>query len=288
MIFLSKFELLRTSKYLLIKYKDCQMTESKFSEFVEIVKRLRKECPWDREQTNESIKAATMEEAYEVVEAIDKKDYDDLKSELGDLLLHVVFHTIIASETHNFTIDDVINSIKDKLIRRHPHVFGEVTVSGSEEVKKNWEEIKLSEGRKSILDGVPEILPALQRAHRLQEKAAKVGFDWEKKEDVWKKVIEEIEEMHEVELKRLNLKDKNSGVTLYEILENEVGDVFFALVNYARFLGVNPENALRRTNTKFITRFNYVEKRFSKLGKKISESKLEEMDKYWEESKEFS
>ncbi len=264
------------------------MTESKFSEFVDIVKRLRKECPWDREQTNESIKAATIEEAYEVVEAIDKKDYDDLKSELGDLLLHVVFHTIIASETHNFTIDDVINSIKDKLIRRHPHVFGEVTVSGSEEVKKNWEEIKLSEGRKSILDGVPEILPALQRAHRLQEKAAKVGFDWEKKEDVWKKVIEEIEEMHEVELKRHNSKDKNSGVTLYEILENEVGDVFFALVNYARFLGVNPENALRRTNTKFITRFNYVEKRFSKLGKKISESKLEEMDKYWEESKEFS
>jgi MazG family protein len=288
MIFLSKFELLRTSKYLPIKYKDYQMNESKFNEFVEIVKRLRKECPWDREQTNESIKAATIEEAYEVVEAIDKKDYDDLKSELGDLLLHVVFHTIIASETHNFTIDDVINSIKDKLIRRHPHVFGGVTVSGSEEVKKNWEEIKLSEGRKSILDGVPEILPALQRAHRLQEKAAKVGFDWKKKEDVWKKVIEEIEEMHEVEFKRHNSKDTKSEVTLYEILENEVGDVFFALVNYARFLGVNPENALRRTNNKFITRFNYVEKQFSKLDKKISESNLEEMDKYWEESKEFN
>jgi MazG family protein len=235
------------------------MPDFKFSEFVEIVEKLRKECPWDREQTNESIKAATIEEAYEVVEAIEKKNYEDLKSELGDLLLHVVFHTIIASETQNFTIEDVIKSIQDKLIRRHPHVFGDVAVSGAEEVKKNWEEIKLSEGRKSILDGVPEILPALQRAHRLQEKAAKVGFDWEKKEDVWKKVIEEIEEMHEVELKRHESNDKNSEVNLYEILENEVGDVFFALVNYARFLGVNPENALRRTNNKFITRFSYVE-----------------------------
>jgi len=264
------------------------MTGPKFNEFVEIVKRLRKECPWDREQTNESIKAATIEEAYEVVEAIEKKDYDDLKSELGDLLLHVVFHTIIASETHNFSIDDVIESIKNKLIRRHPHVFGEVTVSGSDEVKKNWEEIKLREGRKSILDGVPEILPALQRAHRLQEKAAKVGFDWEKKEDVWKKVIEEIEEMHEVELKKNTSTDKNSEEKLFEVLENEVGDVFFALVNYARFLGINPENALRRTNSKFITRFNYVEKEISKLGRQVNESNLEEMDKYWEESKKFN
>lgn len=264
------------------------MTDPKFNELVEIVKRLRKECPWDREQTNESIKAATIEEAYEVVEAIEKKDYDDLKSELGDLLLHVVFHTIIASETDSFSIDDVIESIKNKLIRRHPHVFGDVTVSGSNEVKKNWEEIKLREGRKSILDGVPEILPALQRAHRLQEKAAKVGFDWEKKEDVWKKVIEEIEEMHEVELKKSTSTDKNSEEKLYEILENEVGDVFFALVNYARFLGINPENALRRTNSKFIARFNYVEKQISKLGKQISESNLEEMDKYWEESKKLN
>jgi MazG family protein len=264
------------------------MTGPKFNELVDIVKRLRKECPWDREQTNESIKAATIEEAYEVVEAIEKKNYSDLKSELGDLLLHVVFHTIIASEKHSFSIDDVIESIKNKLIRRHPHVFGEVTVSGSDEVKKNWEEIKLREGRKSILDGVPEILPALQRAHRLQEKAAKVGFDWEKKEDVWKKVIEEIEEMHEVELKKNTSTDKNSEEKLYEVLENEVGDVFFALVNYARFLGINPENALRRTNSKFITRFNYVEKEISKLGRQINESNLEEMGKYWEESKKFN
>jgi len=261
------------------------MTGNKFNEFVEIVKRLRKECPWDREQTNDSIKAATIEEAYEVVEAIEKKNYDELKNELGDLLLHVVFHTIIASETNEFTIDDVIDSIREKLIRRHPHVFGEVKVSGPEEVKKNWEEIKLGEGRESVLDGVPEMLPALQRAHRLQEKAAKVGFDWEKKEDVWKKVIEEIEEMHEIEkVKSQKLKVKSDG-ELYSELENEIGDVFFALVNYSRFLDINPENALRRTNSKFISRFSYVEEKLKSLGKKLSESNLKEMDVYWEESK---
>ena len=260
------------------------MTGNKFNEFVEIVKRLRKECPWDREQTNDSIKAATIEEAYEVVEAIEKKNYKDLKSELGDLLLHVVFHTIIASESNGFTIDDVIDSIKSKLIRRHPHVFGDVKVSGAQEVKKNWEEIKLEEGRNSVLEGVPEMLPALQRAHRLQEKASKVGFDWEKKEDVWKKVIEEIEEMHQIEEKRLKLKDK-SVEDLYNKLEDEVGDVFFALVNYARFLDVNPENALRRTNSKFIRRFAYVEEKIKAMGKKLSDSNLEEMDFYWEESK---
>lgn len=252
------------------------MNANKFNEFVEIVKRLRKECPWDREQTNDSIKAATIEEAYEVVEAIEKKNSEDLKNELGDLLLHVVFHTIIASETQKFNVNDVIDSIREKLIRRHPHVFGEVKVSGSEEVKKNWETIKLDEGRDSILDGVPEMLPALQRAHRLQEKAAKVGFDWENKEDVWKKVIEEVEEMH-----------RSEGEGNYNKLENEIGDVFFAMVNYSRFLGVNPENALRRTNSKFIRRFGYVESKIKDLGKKLSDSNLKEMDKYWEESKKL-
>ncbi len=263
------------------------MTGNKFNEFVEIVKRLRKECPWDREQTNDSIKAATIEEAYEVVEAIEKKNFNELRNELGDLLLHVVFHTIIASESNGFTIDDVIDSIREKLIRRHPHVFGEVKVSGSAEVKKNWEEIKLDEGRNSVLDGVPEMLPALQRAHRLQEKASKVGFDWEKKEDVWKKVIEEIEEMHEIEkVKRQSDKAKKDE-ELYNQLENEIGDVFFALVNYSRFLDVNPENALRRTNSKFITRFGYVEEKIKSLGKKLSDSNLKEMDFYWEESKKI-
>jgi len=260
------------------------MTGDKFNEFVEIVKRLRKECPWDREQTNDSIKAATIEEAYEVVEAIEKKNYNELKNELGDLLLHVVFHTIIASEKNDFKVDDVIDSILEKLIRRHPHVFGAVKVSGAEDVKKNWEEIKMEEGRLALLDGVPEMLPALQRAHRLQEKASKVGFDWENKEDVWKKVIEEIEEMHEVELQKQNSKETDDE-KLYEILESEVGDVFFALVNYSRFLGINPENALRRTNTKFIQRFGYVEEKIKSTGKKLSESNLKEMDSYWEESK---
>jgi XTP/dITP diphosphohydrolase len=251
------------------------MSDVKFNEFVEIVKRLRKECPWDSKQTNESIKAATIEEAYEVVEAIEKKDYEELKNELGDLLLHVVFHTIIAGEKNNITIDDVISAIQKKLIRRHPHIFSDVEVADSEEVKKNWETIKLEEGRDSLLDGVPEMLPGLQRAHRLQEKASKIGFDWERKEDIWKKVIEEIEEMHKSELEGT-----------YEQLEMEIGDVFFALVNYARFLDVNPENALRKTNKKFISRFNYIEKKISESGRKLIDSNLEEMDKYWNESKE--
>ena len=250
------------------------MPENKFEEFVKIVERLRKECPWDREQTNDSIKDATIEEAYEVVEAVDNKDFEELKIELGDLLLHVVFHTVIAQENNNFTINEVIDTIRDKLIRRHPHVFGDTEVSGPKEVKKNWESIKLTEGRESVIEGVPVNLPSLQRAHRLQEKAARVGFDWDNKEDVWKKVIEEIEEMHQSE--KSGNKDE---------LEKEIGDVFFSLVNYSRFLGINPENALRRTNEKFIKRFNYVQDKIKESGKKISESNLKEMDIYWEESK---
>ena len=250
------------------------MLETKFKELYEIVKRLRLECPWDKEQTNDSIKANTIEEAYEVVEAIDDKNYTELKKELGDLLLHIIFHSVIASEGKHFELEEVIDSISEKLIRRHPHVFGNVEVTGSEEVKRNWESIKLTEGRESVLEGVPKMLPALQRAHRLQEKASKVGFDWEKKEDVWKKVIEEIEEMHASE--KLESPDE---------LEKETGDVFFALVNYSRFLGINPENALRRKNEKFIKRFNYVEKKINGTGRKIDESNLMEMDKYWEESK---
>jgi len=260
------------------------MTESKFTDFVGIVKRLRKECPWDREQTNDSIKANTIEEAYEVVEAIDNKDYDELKKELGDLLLHVIFHTTIAEESNHFKLEEVIDSIQEKLIRRHPHVFGNTEVTGADEVKKNWETIKLKEGRKSVIDGVPVSLPALQRAHRLQEKVSKVGFDWENKEDVWKKVIEEIEEMHEIQ----NLKSQIPNFKneeLNEKLEGEIGDVFFALVNYSRFLGINPENALRRTNEKFIKRFSYVERKILESGRALNESNLKEMDIYWEESK---
>ena len=250
------------------------MYESKFKDLVEIVKTLRKECPWDREQTNDSIKAATLEEAYEVADAIDNLDYEELKKELGDLIFHVVFHSVIADEGNKFSIDDVLDTIKEKLIRRHPHVFGDTVVENSDDVKRNWEAIKLTEGRDSVLDGVPEKLPSLLKAYRLQEKASKVGFDWDKKEDVWKKVIEEIEEMHSSE--------KNDSAAE---LENEIGDVFFAMTNYSRFLGINPENALRKSNTKFKYRFQYVEKKIQESGRQINESNLAEMDKYWEEAK---
>ncbi|MGE5683347.1 MAG: nucleoside triphosphate pyrophosphohydrolase [Bacillota bacterium] len=250
------------------------MTASKFAEFVKIVERLRKECPWDREQTHDSIKDATLEETYEVLEAIDNKDYDELKKELGDMLLHVVFHSKIAEENDNFRLEEVIDYVQEKLIRRHPHIFGETEVKGTKDVVRNWEAIKLAEGRESVLEGVPKELPSLQRAYRLQDKASKVGFDWQNKSDVWKKVIEEIEEMHESE------KQGNK-----EELEKEVGDVFFSLVNYSRFLGINPENALRKTNEKFIFRFDYVQKKIKESGKNIADSTLEEMDKFWEESK---
>jgi XTP/dITP diphosphohydrolase len=271
------------------------MIGNNYQEFVGIVKKLRKECPWDREQSNDSIKAATIEEAYEVVEAIDNKDYNELKKELGDLLLHVVFHATIAEENNHFKLEDVISSIREKLIRRHPHVFGGTEVTGADHVKKNWEVLKIKEGRNSIVDGVPVNLPALQRAHRLQEKASNVGFDWEKKEDVWKKVIEEIEEMHSAEKiinEKLKIKnferDNDEELKTLELnLEDELGDVFFALVNYARFLGINPENALRKTNKKFIKRFKYVEKKVTESGKKLNESNLEEMDMYWNESKKL-
>ena len=252
------------------------MTGAKFEKLWEIMKLLRKECPWDKEQTHDSIKGATLEETYELLEAIDLKDYKELKAELGDLLLHIVFHSAIAEENQTFSINDVIDSITEKLIRRHPHVFADAKVKDTNEVVKNWEEIKMSEGRDSVLEGVPKNLPGLARAYRLQEKASKVGFDWDKKEDVWKKVIEEIEEMHEME--RSGDLDK---------LEAEFGDVFFALTNYARFLGLNPENAIRRTNEKFINRFSYVEKKVKENGKKIGEAELAEMDKYWEESKKI-
>jgi XTP/dITP diphosphohydrolase len=252
------------------------MTGEKFENLWAIMKRLRQECPWDKEQTHDSIKAATLEETYEMIEAIDLKDYNELKAELGDLLLHIVFHSAIAEENKNFSLNDVIDSITDKLIRRHPHIFSDTKVADTKEILKNWEEIKLSEGRDSVLEGVPKNLPSLARAYRLQEKASKVGFDWEKKEDVWKKVIEEIEEMHEME------KAGNQGE-----FEKEMGDVFFALTNYARFLGVNPENALRLTNEKFIARFSYVEKKIKESGKTVSESTLSEMDKFWEESKKY-
>jgi MazG family protein len=252
------------------------MPKDKFQDLLDIMYKLRKECPWDKEQTHDSIKANTLEEAYEVVEAIDEKNYDELKGELGDLLLHIVFHSVIAEENKTFKISDVIESINSKLIRRHPHVFGDVKVNGNDDITRNWETIKLEEGRKSVLEGVPKNLSGLHRAYRLQEKASKVGFDWEKKEDVWKKVVEEIEELHGSE--KSGDKDK---------LEEELGDLFFALINYSRFLKINPEDAIRKTNEKFVKRFSYIEEKLKEEGKDIVESSLEEMDKYWEESKKL-
>lgn len=249
-----------------------------FAEFVGIVRRLRKECPWDREQTHDSIRAMLLEEAYEVMEAIEDNDLQELKRELGDILLHVVMHSIIAEEVQAFSLDEVIENETKKLIHRHPHVFGETKVSGADQVKDNWEKLKLKEqGRKSLLDGVPRALPALQRAQRLQQKAASVGFDWSDIADVWKKVEEEIAELQH-EQKQNAAKEK---------LEDEFGDVLFSLVNFARFLKISPEDALRRTSEKFIARFQYIESQLAAQGKDITAASLKEMDALWEEAKKL-
>ncbi len=253
------------------------MTGESFIRFLEITKRLRRECPWDREQTHESIRASLIEEAYEVVEAIDTGNLDELKKELGDLLLHVVFHSNIAEEKGEFTLDEVIASITEKLIFRHPHIFGTARAETADEVKRNWEKLKLEEGRESLLEGVPRELPALLRAHRLQDKASKAGFDWKKREDVWKKVEEEVNELH-----------RAIDTAGQEEVEMEFGDLIFALVNYARFLKVNPENALRRTVEKFISRFQYIERRLKESGREIGSATLGEMDELWEEAKGVS
>ena len=250
------------------------MPEHAFIKFVEITKRLRKECPWDKEQTHASIRHSLIEEAYEVVEAIDNNDQKELRKELGDLLLHVVFHANIAEEENAFSLKDVIDAISEKLVRRHPHIYGEVKVDGSENVKQNWEKLKMQEGRESLMDGVPKELPALLRARRLTDRASKVGFDWEKKEDAWMKVEEEMHELHHA---------IESG--RQEEVEAEFGDLLFGLVNYSRFINVNPEIALRQTIEKFITRFQYIERRLKEMGRDIHSSSLEEMDKLWEEAK---
>jgi tetrapyrrole methylase family protein / MazG family protein len=250
------------------------MHDYTFEHLLVVMKRLRAECPWDRAQTHDSIKGHTIEEAFEVVEAIDHKQYDELKSELGDLLLHVVFHAEIAEGDGRFTIDDVLRAIIDKLVRRHPHIFGDVQVRDADDVKKNWEQIKMEEGRESVIDGVPQVLPALLKAHRIQDKASKVGFDWPHRDQVWAKVREEIDELQEA-----------IGGDDQEHIEAEFGDLLFALVNYARFVNVNPEDALRRTINTFSARFRYIEKRLREQGRDIHSSTLEEMDRYWEEAK---
>ncbi|MBU2445193.1 MAG: nucleoside triphosphate pyrophosphohydrolase [Bacteroidetes bacterium] len=250
------------------------MAKEEFEKLENTVRRLRVECPWDRMQTNDSIKAATLEETYEVLEAIDQKDYEELKIELGDLLLHIVFHSLIAEDGKHFTLSEVINHITEKLIRRHPHVFEGIKIEDHHEVKRNWEMIKLSEGRISVVDGVPKELPALLRAFRLQEKASKFGFEWKTTKDAFKKVEEEIQEIEK------SFEQKN-----IDHIEDEFGDLLFALVNFGRMNNINSEDALRKCNEKFIKRFQYVEKMVNKNSDDTNEDKLDQMLKYWEEAK---
>ncbi len=247
-----------------------------FEDLVELVAILRKECPWDAKQTHHSIKDNLIEEAYEAIEAIDEGDFDEFKKELGDLLLHVLFHSKIASEDQHFEIGDVIYQLMEKLIRRHPHVFGEAVVQGDGEVAQNWEEIKLKEGKKSTLDGLPHHLPALIRAQRMQEKAANVGFDWPDWHQAWEKIDEEYQEFREV----LEKGDRQEA-------QKEFGDMLFSLVNVSRYFELNAEDALRQTNRKFEQRFRYIEEKLKAREKSLKESTLEEMDQLWEEAKKL-
>lgn len=237
---------------------------------------LREKCPWDKKQTLESLRHLTIEETYELADAILENDLEEVKKELGDLLLHIVFYAKIGAETNHFDIGDVANEISKKLIHRHPHIYGDVKVNNEEEVKQNWEQLKLKEGKNSVLEGVPKSLPALVKANRIQDKVAGVGFDWEEPQQVWEKVQEELSE--------LNTEIKNGNT---QNIESEFGDVLFSMINYARFIGVNPENALEKTNKKFSSRFQYLEKAAKKANKELSEMTLTEMDIYWEQSKEF-
>ena len=249
-----------------------------FLNLIKIMDELREKCPWDKKQTIESIRHLTIEETFELSDAILKNDLNEIKKELGDLLLHIVFYSKIASETNDFNIKDVIDGLCEKLIFRHPHVYGDVKAETEEQVKQNWEQLKQKEkdGNKSVLSGVPNSLPALLKAFRIQEKARAVGFDWEKPEQVYEKVKEELAEF-ETEIKYGNQQNA----------EKEFGDVLFSLINYARFLNINPEDALEQTNKKFIKRFNYMENKVKTQGKQISDCKLEELDMYWNEAKQI-
>jgi len=241
-----------------------------FLRLVSIMDELREKCPWDQKQTIQTLRHMTIEETYELADAITEKDWKGIKEELGDLLLHILFYARIGREQKQFTLEEVINGISEKLISRHPHIYGDVKVKDEEEVKKNWEHLKLKEGKKSVLSGVPVSLPATVKAMRLQEKARKVGFEWENKQQVWEKVEEEIKELHEA------VEENNS-----DKIENEFGDLVFSLINYARFLHIDAENALERTNKKFISRFTRMEEEALKHSKSLDEMTLEEMDAIW-------
>lgn len=247
-----------------------------FKRLLNIMDELRAKCPWDKKQTFDSLRANTIEETYELCDAIMKKDTKEIKKELGDVLLHIVFYSKIASETNDFDIADVCNSLCDKLIFRHPHVFGEGNAKSAGEVEQSWEQIKQKEkdGNKSVLAGVPDALPALIKCYRIQDKARNVGFDWKEKEDIWHKVEEELNEFKD-EVHAMN----------QEKMEEEFGDLLFSMINAARLYKINPENALERCNRKFIRRFNHIEKRTKEENKELSQLSLEEMDAYWDEAK---
>jgi len=244
------------------------------NKLLDIMDELRSQCPWDQKQTLESLRQLTIEETYELGDAILDNDLDEIKKELGDLLLHIVFYAKIGSEKNAFDIADIAHAISEKLIIRHPHIYSDVKVENADDVKQNWEQIKLKEGKNSVLEGVPKTLPAMVKATRIQDKVAGVGFDWEKREQVWDKVQEELQEL-QVEVKN---NDKAR-------MESELGDVFFALINYGRFLDVSPENALERTNKKFIKRFQFMEEELKKESKNMQNLSLSELEVYWKESK---
>ncbi|CAA0148905.1 nucleoside triphosphate pyrophosphohydrolase [Tenacibaculum maritimum] len=247
-----------------------------FNRLLDIMDELREKCPWDKKQTLESLRHLTIEETYELGDAILDQNLDEVKKELGDVLLHIVFYAKIGSEKKAFDIADVANSIADKLIDRHPHIYGDVKVGNEQDVKQNWEKLKLKEGKKSVLEGVPRSLPALVKASRIQDKVAGVGFDWEEPHQVWEKVQEELAEL-------------NSEIATgdQDKINAEFGDVLFSMINYARFIGVNPENALEKTNKKFINRFQFLEEAAKKAGKTLTDMTLTEMDIYWNESKKI-
>ena len=246
-----------------------------FERLVNIMNELREKCPWDKKQTIHTLRQQTIEETYELTDAISDENWKGIKEELGDLLLHVVFYSKIGAEQQHFTLDEMINGVCDKLISRHPHIYGDVVVKDDEDVKRNWEQLKLKEGKKSVLGGVPKALPSLIKAMRLQEKAKQVGFEWENKEQVWEKVEEEIDELKEA-IKRGNQKE----------IEEEFGDVLFSMVNFARFLDVDAENALAITNKKFISRFTQMEELALQKGASLHTMTLEEMDALWNEIKQ--
>lgn len=243
-----------------------------FKRLLDIMDELREQCPWDKKQTNETLRNLTIEETYELADAILNDDPEEIKEELGDLMLHLVFYAKIAKEKGQFDIDDALNAVCDKLIHRHPHIYGDVKVNGEEDVMKNWEQLKMAEGKKSVLSGVPNSLPAMVKAYRMQDKTKQVGFEWENKDQVWEKVEEELQEFKE-ELKANNSPGK---------IEEEFGDVFFSLINYARFIGVDPETALEKVNRKFKARFEYIE---SNADRDLNDMSLEEMDVLWNEAK---